>query len=125
MNLKRVAWTGALLWALIFFEVSILMFGFKLEEVTLNVIHYILLAVLISFTALIYFKDKKIKRNLKEGITLGAMYVAIGLILDTLITVPLFVKAYSRFFVNSPLLIGLAETLLITSITGMLKKPNL
>ncbi len=121
MNLKRAILTGALLWVLIFFEISILMFGLGLEGITINIVNYIVLIALASISAIIYFKGKNIKAGLKEGFILGVFYVIVGVILDAIITVPLFVKDYS-FFIDIFLIIGLIETIVITSIIGLIKK---
>ena len=61
MNLKRVILFGALLWILIFFEVSILMFGFNLKEgLSFYVIHYIMLIILTAMVSMFYFKKQKV-----------------------------------------------------------------
>ena len=121
MKLKRAALTGILLWVLIFFEVSILMFGFKLEGTGYYVAHYVLLIALVTISAFIYFKNKEIKPGLKEGFILGVIYVIVGIILDLIITIPLFVKDYVAFY-NIWLLIGLVETIVVASIIGLIKK---
>jgi hypothetical protein len=124
MNLKRAILVSALLWVLIFFEVSILMFGFGFQgtEIVYYVIHYILLAVLITLSTLIYFKGKKVKSNAKEGFILGIIFVVVGAILDAAITVPLFIKNYASFFLNWDLIAGLVLTLGLTALIGKLKK---
>ena len=121
MNLKRAVLTGALLWILIFFEVSVLMFGLVLENSTLYIVHYLLLILLVGISAYVYFKGKKIRKGFYEGFLLGIVFVIVGLILDLIITVPLFVKDYGAFF-SSWLLLGLLEVIIITSIYGSLKK---
>ncbi len=120
-NIKRGILTGVLLWALIFFEVSILMFGFKLEGLSYYIIHYVLLAVLASISAMIYFKGKKIKRSAKEGFYLGILLVVTAVVLDSVITIPLFVKSYS-FFLDPYLVAGLIETVIVSTIFGAVKK---
>lgn len=115
MNLKRAILFGIVLWVLVFFEISILMFGFKLTETTLFLIHYILLIPLVILTSRFYFK--KSKRNVSEGFSLGIIFVLTGLVLDAIITVPLFVKDYS-FFLDINLLIGLIEIIVITTLFG-------
>jgi len=54
----------------------------------------------------------------KKGFLLGIMALVIGLILDSIITVPFFVKSYSVYFSNSYLYIGLLEVLLLTTYAG-------
>ncbi len=121
MNVKRAIMFGALLWVLIFFEVSVLMFGFGLEVgKTFYIIHYILLLILVLFVSLFYFRGK-IKRGFSEGILVGLVFVVVGVILDVVITVPLFIKDYGAFF-NLGVLIGLLETIFVVGIAGGLKK---
>lgn len=119
MNIKRAILTGILLWVLIFFEVSILMFGLKLQGAIYYTIHFVLLLLLVIISALIYFR--KVKGSLTEGLVLGVIYVIVGVILDAIITVPLFIKDYS-FFIQWDLLFGLLETVLITTIIGLTRK---
>ena len=119
MNLKRAILTGILLWVLIFFEVSILMFGFSLDGATLYMVHYIIMIFFVSIIGWTYFK--KVKPSLKEGFILGVIYVVVGTILDLIITIPLFVKDYGAFF-NNWLILGLLETIAIASIYGAVKK---
>lgn len=97
-------------------------FGFKGTEVIYYIIHYILLTVLITATTLIYFNGKKVKSNAKEGFILGIIFVIVGIILDSAITVPLFVKNYVTFFFNLNLIWGLILTLTITTLIGIIKK---
>jgi hypothetical protein len=124
MNIKRALWTGVVLWVLIFFEVSILMFGFGYggTETSYLIIHYIALAILIAISSLLYFSGKKIKKGLNEGLILGLIFVIVGIILDAIITVPLFVKDYVGFFFNWNLVAGFILTLIVTGIVGLIKK---
>src|SRR3989344_2384779 len=110
MRLKRALLCGALLWVLIFFEVSILMFGFKIVGGGLYyTIHYIMLIILASLSALIYFRGR-VDRGLGQGLLVGLVMVLTGIVLDAIITVPLFTKNYAAFFKDIYLLIGLVET---------------
>lgn len=117
MNIKRAILLGGLLWVLVFFEISILMFGFNLTEEVLFIIHYVLLIPLVLVASTLYFKN--LKKSAREGFTTGTIFILTGLILDAIITVPLFVKDYS-FFLDLKLLISLIEIIAITTIFGML-----
>jgi hypothetical protein len=122
MDLKRGLLTGVLLWVLIFFEVSILMFGFKLQVGPVYyLLHYILAAIFIVLCSAIYFNKKKIKSGLKEGFLLGITFLIVGLILDALITVSLFTGSFS-FFNDIYLWLGYAETIVLTMIIATVKK---
>lgn len=122
MNIKRAISTAVLLWVLIFFEVSILMFGLGLEGTTYYMVHYLLLILLIAISAHLYFKGKKIKANLTEGLKLGITYVIVGVILDAVITVPLFIKDYFSFFLDLKLVVGLLITIIVATISGIVKR---
>ena len=121
MNLKRAILLGALGWVLIFFEVSILMFGLKLAPPAASyyALHYVLAAAIIAAASLLYFR--KAKAGAKEGLVLGVIFAVVGVILDSIITVPLFVKDYS-FFLRADILIGLLEGIAIATIIGAVKK---
>jgi len=121
MDIKRALWTGALLWIFIFFEVSVLMFGLKLSGTVYYTLHYILLLFLIVICCIIYFKEKKVKKNSTQGLYLGIFFVLVGLLLDVVITVPLFVKSYSTFF-NNAMIFGFLETIIVTVIYSSIKK---
>ena len=121
MDLKRVVIVGAALWAAIFFEVSILMFGFGLSGNLYFTIHYILLGILSGFAGIYYFMGKKAKAGLKEGLKAGIALLAAGIILDAAITVPLFVKDYS-FFVRVPILLGYLEGVAVIAAVGHVKE---
>jgi len=121
MKLKRAISFGALLWVLIFFEVSILMFGFKLEPgILYYTLHYIFLAALTFGVAWLYFKGK-IEAGLQEGLLVGIVCLLTGIVLDALITIPLFVKSYS-FFADIYLWIGFLESIIIFGIIGKIKE---
>lgn len=120
LNLKRGILTGTLSWVLIFFEVSILMFGFGLTTGPLYyTLHYILSAIIVAISALIYFKNEE--ASLLKGLSLGVLFVIVGVILDSIITVPLFVKDYN-FFLDIYLIAGLIEGIIVTSIVGFIKR---
>ena len=120
MDIKRAIWTGAISWVLVFFEVSILMFGFKINNIDTSLIHYILFPITILIPALVYFQKPNVKAGAKQGLYLCLIFFATSLLLDAFITIPLFVKDYS-FLLNPYHLIGLSESLIITTYVGMIK----
>ena len=121
MNLWRAILYGALSWVLIFFEVSILMFGLNLTGVTYYTIHYILAAIIIAVTATLYFSKKGTKAGLLSGLKVGIIFVAAGIILDVIITVPLFTHTYT-FFLDPLLILGFLEGIAVVMVIGALKK---
>jgi hypothetical protein len=120
MKFWKAVLIGAIVWAIIFFEVSILMFGFKLTGGTLYyVIHYVFALIIAILAGLIYFKKRK--GSFGEGLLFGIVMILVGAILDAAITIPLFIHSYA-FFLDPMLLIGFAETLIVSSVVGILKK---
>ena len=121
MENKRAILTGALLWVLIFFEISILMFGFKLNTTTTYFVHYLALIPLAAFCLWLYFKGKHTNLTVKEGFKVSLIFIATGIVLDLLITVLLFIKSLS-FFLTPYLWVGYAEMILICLIYPPIKK---
>jgi len=123
MKLFKAIGLGALGWVLIFFEVSILMFGFKLTTGALYyIIHYILLAVFAIILSLIYFKGKKIKKGFFQGLLIGIIFIITGIILDSVITIPLFMKMDYSFLIDPYVLIGELLIIVICGLVGLGKR---
>lgn len=122
MAVKRAVLFGAILWVVIFFEVSILMFGFNLTAgTTYYIIHYVLLILLAGIVSALYFNSKTTKKGFAEGLKAGILFAITGIILDAIITIPLFIKDYS-FFLNIYLWIGIIEGIFIAGIVGEIKR---
>ncbi len=122
MHIQRAVLAGIVLWVLIFFEVSILMFGFGLEGTTYYMIHYILAGILILAVSWYYFKGPKSNKILKEGLLLGAVMVVIGIILDAIITVPLFIQEGYDFFLRLDIVMGLVLVVIVATVFTVVKK---
>lgn len=127
MNWKRGILLAVALWVLIFFEVSILMFGFKLSSTSpfYYFIHFLLLAVFVILLNYIYFKNK-VKRGFLEGIYLGLLFVVIGITLDCVITIPLFIipqgGSYSSFLISFQMLLGYFIVIIVSGLIAWMKK---
>lgn len=124
MNTTKAILCGALLWVLIFFEVSILMFGFKMQSGTSSylITHYILLVILTAISAFVYFRGK-IKKGVKSGLLLGIIFVVISAVLDSIITIPLFLNMnYYGFFISLEMLASYFLVLVVSMIMGMIKE---
>ena len=120
MKTLRAIGSGALLWILIFFEVSILMFGFKLSSGPLYyLIHYVMMLVFTVICANIYFKKGQV--GLKQGILAGLVMLITGIVLDIAITVPLFVKSW-YYFMHPELLLGYFSGFLMIILISLRKK---
>lgn len=121
MKFKRAILTGALGWAIIFFEVCILMFGFKLQPgLAYYSIHYIFILVLAIFLSYVYFKKASAKGS-KQGLAIGVIFIVTGTILDAIITIPLFLNYNYAFFLDPYLLAGYLEIIIATTVYAALK----
>ena len=117
MNIKKPLLFGALLW--------LLMFGFKHTIWPLvpgYTVYYTVFAVLTIIAAIMCFKREV--GGIKNGALLGLIFIATGMILDAAITVPLFYRYeyIMQFFLLRFMWIGYIETLVITAISGSLRK---
>lgn len=122
MRKTKAILCGALLWILIFFEVSFLMFGLHLEKgFRYYLVHYVLLAILTIIVSLIYFSRSP--KGLAEGFRVSLVFLITGIILDVIITVPLFVKSYS-FFLDKFLIYGYILGIVIISLVGYFIRPK-
>jgi len=116
MKWLRAILTGALLWILIFIEISVVQIGLNITGLTGQIIHYILLIPLTILAAFIYYKSKD-KIN---GFLLGIVMMVVGLVLDLIITAPLF-TGYG-FFADIYLWIGMIEAVVIIGIYDLARK---
>jgi peptidoglycan/LPS O-acetylase OafA/YrhL len=126
MNLKRAIIGGVLFWILIFFEVSLLMFGFNLDQTQFYYhIHYIFLIVFTAFLTKWYFRRKS-KKGIKQGLLFGLIMLITATILDLIITIPFFIipdgGTYTSFLFDQMLLIGELIVIITAGIVGGIKK---
>ena len=124
MNTKTAILSGILLWVLIFFEVSILLFGFKLAQgaTAYYISHYILLVILVVISSLVYFKERKIKADFKQGVLLGICFILVGVVLDSIITIPLFLKMDYSFLISMEMLMSNILVIVVSGVVGLVKK---
>jgi len=78
-------------------------------------IELMVLPFLAFFSAYMALKEEK--PGISDGVILGVYFIIIGVILDLLITVPLFVKSYD-FFRQWALWAGYAETIAFSSLAA-------
>ncbi len=103
------------------------MFGFKLSAPDPNYyfIHALLLTIFIIALTLYYFNDRKVKRGFLEGIVLGIIFVVVGIILDSIITIPLFIipkgGSYSTFLLDRAMLLSYFGIIVLCGIVGLIK----
>ncbi|HAZ28906.1 MAG TPA: hypothetical protein DCY48_03995 [Candidatus Magasanikbacteria bacterium] len=118
INLKRAIGFGILLWVFIFVVISILMFlpGLKDNETRIYFGWWLAEIPVVFLTAKWYFKQDP--PSIQKGIMLGIVAIIVGSLLDSLITVPLFVHSYAEFFGDWRLYVGLLEMLVLTTAAG-------
>jgi hypothetical protein len=118
MKLLRGILIGALLWVLIFVEWSIIIFTPILKDLGnyQYIVHYLILIPIVIFGANYYYKSK----DKVNGFLLGAVMLITGMILDAIVTVPLFTipqgTVHMEFFLAPLMLAGYIEFLLITGL---------
>jgi len=122
MKLLRAIGLGALFWFIIFVEISITMIGLKFSDLTTYIVHYIVMIPLAILIAWLYYKS----RDKINGFVLGLIVTITGIILDMIITVPLFIipagGGYLDYFSNFYLIAGLIEGIIIVGIYDLLRK---
>lgn len=115
---------GALIWAIMFVLWSIMLFTpiIKDIEILQYILGYIVLIVAVVFTTKLYYKSKD-KTN---GFLIGLIFAVVGIILDAIITVPLFTipqgTGYVDFFLNPLMLVGYGIMILTAGLYNKLKK---
>ncbi len=122
MKTLRAVLSGALIWVLIFVEISITMIGFKLPELWTWIAHYILLIPIVFFCAWLYYESG----DRANGLILGLLFLAVGIILDLIVTVPLFImlqgSSYATYFSNLYMIAGFIESVVLVGIYDKMRK---
>lgn len=122
MKWLRALSIGALAWLVIFVEVSITMISLKLSNVTVYFIHYLLLIPISIFLAWFYYQSKD-KTN---GFLLGIALLISGIVLDLVITVPLFIipqgGGFYDYFTSSWTTIGFVEMIVIVGLYDLFRR---
>lgn len=122
MKWFRAVLISALIWVIIFVELSITMIGFKLSETNVWIVHYLLLIPIVILGGHLYYG----KNDKTNGFLLGLFMLAIGIILDLIITVPLFIIPsggnYGTYFSSIYMLAGFVEMVILFGFYGWLKR---
>ncbi len=123
MKILRAILSGIIIWVLIFVEWSVIIFTPVLKDLGdwQYLIHYLVVIPIIIIGASYYYKGK----NKVNGFLLGLVMLVAGVILDAIITVPLFTSPkgvdHMKFFFNPLMLIGFAELIIVTGLYWMKK----
>jgi hypothetical protein len=119
MRVLRAILAGILLWVLIFVEISIVQVGLQVTGVVADIIHYILLIPMGIFCAWFYYRGKD-KTN---GFLLGLVMLITGIVLDLVITLPLFLKGdYIGFYTDPFLWAGFLIALVVVGTYDLARK---
>ena len=119
---KTATLWAAILWALIFVQISVVMFAPRISELSdtmQSIVHLLILPLFILLCCYMYFKNAK--PTWKDGLMLAIWFIVIGTILDLAITIPLFVKSFD-FYKRWDVWIGTLEILVISPLYTYLKK---
>lgn len=116
-NCKSATIWAIISWVLIFVAISVIMFTPALigNIRAQNALELLILPMIAYFSAYMALKEEKTRTS--DGFLLGIYFVIIGIVLDLLITVPLFTKSYD-FFRNWILWAGYAEGIIFCTIAG-------
>jgi hypothetical protein len=122
IKLKTATLWAAILWVLIFVEVSIAKFtpGLSGNDFLQKIIEIILVPIFVLLCAYMYFNGEK--ASVKDGLMLAAWFLVIGTILDLAITVPLFLKSFTALYSQWNLWVGYIEAFVVCALYGYLKK---
>lgn len=116
MRKWRAVLCGALLWVIIYFEVTILLFGARVVDANHHPIHFMVLAIFTIIVSMIYF-NRNVQPNYSEGIKAGIIFIVVIFLLDALFTAPLLLQDYSLLF-NSFLIYEYLEIIFLTALMG-------
>lgn len=124
MKIIRAIGIGAILWVLIFFEVSLLMFGLGLNagDPVYYTLHFLFASLFNIVLSLWYFHTRKVKKGFLQGLLLGVVFVLIAILLDSLITVPLFMKFDYGFLIRLDINLMELWGIILCGLVGMIKK---
>ncbi len=122
MKTLRALSIGALVWVLIFIEIFITMIGLKLSETAVWVAHYFVLIPIAILCSWLYYKSK----DSVNGFVLGIVFLIVGIVLDMIVTVPLFIIPqggnYGTYFSNMFMLSGFLELIVLVGIYDLLRR---
>jgi hypothetical protein len=100
MRCLRAIVVGILLWILVFVEVSIFQVGLQITDLFGKVLHYFLLIPIGILGAWFYYRCG----DSLNGFLLGFIMLIVGVVIDTLITIPLFIGGDFRGYYSDPFL---------------------
>jgi hypothetical protein len=113
MGLSRAIGLGIFGWILIFIEVSIFQIGLAISGIHQWIIHYILIIPISTLIAWLYYR----KGDKVNGFLLGFIFLVTGIVIDAIITVPLFMQGqYTEFFIDPFLWLGFIEMIIVVGI---------
>jgi|GEM_PF-1695655 len=128
MNLKQAFLFGILFWLTIFVEISIIgsspdlsstgTGGFVFNQMG-HTVHLIAIALIAALLARLYYKDSR--PAFIDALQVAVLMALIGIILDIMITVPVFINSYTAFFADPNYWIGTTLTIFAFSLSGSYK----
>jgi len=134
MNVKRAIGVGLLTYLVSFILGIIVMFAMGVDpsqgsEIPKSafIVNIIITLILAGLFTLFYFKDKKIKRNAKEGFLFGIVLIIMGFILDVIIFTLTSIMTSTQinileYYSNPIFWLALILFVLTTTIVGAIKE---
>jgi hypothetical protein len=123
MRIKRAVFIGALLWGLLLLEARTLnkfLFKLRTPNMTYYIVYYAIIIILIFLASLIYFRKRE--TGAFEGLYLGFIFIFVGVVLDSVLTIPLFMYMNYLFLISKKRILFYAINLVVCTIIGFLKK---
>jgi hypothetical protein len=119
MRFGKAVLLGILFWIFIFVEISVTKIGLGLSQLAVLIINYILIVPFSIIIASMYYKS----RDRLNGFVLGLIVVVTGIILDAVITVPMFVNGdYEGYFLSAAMLVGFFEAIVVFGVYDVLRR---
>jgi len=84
------------------------------------IINYAFIILLILLASLIYFRKRE--TGIFEGVYLGFIFIFVGVVLNSILTIPLFLYMQYLLLISKESFIYYALNLIICTIIGFLKK---
>jgi Na+/proline symporter len=125
MKLLKTLGLGVIFWVLIFIVVSLLMFGLGLFEgdPLFYSLDFLFCSLFAIFLSLVYFNGKT-KKGFLQGLLIGVIFVIVAIILDSLITIPLFKNGDYSFLIQGNILFNEIIAIILCGFVGWIKRDS-
>lgn len=123
MRLLRAILLGVVLWLGIFFEASLLMTILNSNNSQIYYcLHFLFASLFVIVLSLFYFYPRKVGKGFLNGILVGLVFFVISVILDSIVTIPLFLNMDYGFLIRTDILLMELWGIILCGIVGLIKK---